>query len=403
MPNRRKRRKTSSSFGKNGNQKKDIKKNNSTHYDLNVPIFHANFDDTLKGKKRKRSSVEDQLSLIERLDRTGYGMIAFSHTIVGNKFNSTNDLSTKTIPIPIINRSVVMKNEKTVVKGADQAPPQDTTDGSSPVNNKFKCEVLRRLNVRINEPSELAMYCTDGTKEATMKALKSYDLIAMTPTNDETITSICSMSNLFYVDIITLDYALGRGGIQLPFRLKTADIQAAVNRGLTFEIPYGPALVDISKRKAFVQTARLFLNACIGVKDKNGTKPRLILSSGERCHEKKDHGAMALRSPCDMINFAEVVLGFDDVLASDALSRNATFAVQRGHNRSMGKVASSMNLAFEVFDTNPYELNDEKKPRKVDEKKVQDTSTLKLAENESEESEKDQKNGFDPEEDFLQF
>ena len=347
----------------------------------------------------KRGSKEEQYVLIERLIQTGYSIIALSHSIKGN-FNPENDLSTKTMPSFVWNDS--------------------TTHSEN--NNKLKfgkhtgIEILKRLNVIIQKTSELSIYCSNLANDSVSEALKSYDIIAMTPQDDETFTSICTMTNLFYCDIITLDYTSGRGGIQLPFKLRASDIKSATNRGIVFELPYGPALTDPSKRKAFVQTARLFLNAIVGVKDDCHQPPKIIISSGSRVFNNNDLGVMSIRSSSDMINFANVVLGFDHDVARDALSSNASWVVERGQNRSQGKVTSSSSLSmvgagkrhdiplsFQVVDPpfdgiipDPMTNNNNNNNDVMDEQ--EDTSKYS-----STLVEKDDKVEFDHDEDFLKL
>lgn len=422
MPHKRRSRRKTSSRAQSASHRAS-----SQYHDLNVPIVldsgirHADFEGK-KRRKRKRGqgSIEDQLSLIHRLEQAGYTKIALSHTVDGDKFHSENDQSMNTIPSLQQLINVVNKKNKVLIttkKGEtsqEQTEEERTTKKISPSlvpKRIFKCEIIRRLNVNVSEPSELAMYSNDASNvSTTKKALKSYDLIAMSPKSDEAFTSICNMANLFYIDIITLDYTLGRGGIQLPYRLKSSDIHAAVNRGLVFEIPYGPALVDTSKRKAFVQTARLFTNACLGVKDDGlGARPKVILSSGGRIYEKKDHGSIVLRAPGDLINFAQIVLGFDDVRSCDALTKNAAFAVSRGHHRCVGTVASSaaQQVHFEVLDDLPLsKKNIDEDKEDVDGNDASKGHVVACCD-ESESGHdivaKNSKDGFDPEEDFLMF
>jgi hypothetical protein len=350
---------------------------NNNYHNGNGTTINPNNTSSKKSKnnpKIKRRSNEEQYALIQRLKQTGYSVIAMSHSITG-KFNLDRDIASRTMPSSLYSSVDTSSQES---KGGGK-----NNDNSSSCNNNNNkrvkllgtenrlfvssagknhngnrsgsrgeaCHILKRLNVCIEEAPDLGIYCSNAPNEATSDALKSYDIIAMSPQNDKSFSSICNMSNLYYCDIITLDYTSGKGGgsggaCQLPYKIRVSDVRAATNRGIVFELPYGPALTDPSKRKAFIQTARSFLNACVGVKDDHHQPPKIIISSGERVFENKDHGVMALRTPGDMINFTNLVLEFGQQLSTHAFSSNALWAVQRGRNRRMGKVVSSSSVTF---------------------------------------------------------
>lgn len=410
MPSGRRRRRTTTAQSLSKLSGTD-RKGAAAFYDLNVPLTidtqSRNNHGINKGDVPKRGPKEEQFALVRRLRQTGYSVVALSYSING-KFNPDKDIATKNVPTNL----ELYADAPTKRRKLEEI--SSTTSSISHQNDSLygseDAKILKRLNVTIQEASELGNYCSNISNVNMVEALKSYDIIAMTPQNDASFTSICTMSNLFYCDIITLDYSSGRGGVQLPFKLRTIDIKAATNRGLVFELPYGPALTDPSKRKAFVQTARLFLNASVGVKDENRQSPKIIISSGERVFENKDYGAMALRSPLDMMNFVNVVLGFDQKLASDAFSNNAFWAVQRGRNRRVGKVASSslvdarkgscIPLTFELIDGPVDDIVTELKSRdspeeiESDVEGCSDATKLQQKQNEVE---------FDHDEDFLKL
>jgi hypothetical protein len=93
-------------------------------------------------------------------------------------------------------------------------------------------KILKRLNVIIEQESDLAFYGYDhentitsntgrtSEQERIKEILQSYDLIAFSPRNETVLSTICNSQKLFYSDIIMLDYTSGRGGVQLPFKLK---------------------------------------------------------------------------------------------------------------------------------------------------------------------------------------
>ncbi len=360
-------------------------------YDLDVPLVSSDLQNSKDLRELGPIEEQNAITLIRRLRDTGYSVIALSHLIKG-KFNPDRDSATKAVPWNF-------------------DPSSYSKYG---IHDGKKMKIFKRLNVNIE--ADFGDFCSNVATDTVTTALKTYDIIAMSPQNETSFTSICTMSNLFYCDIITLDYTSGRGGIQLPYKIKTTDIKAAANRGLIFELPYGPAIIDPSKRKAFVQTARLFLNAIVGIKDDTTRNPpKIIISSGGRVFENHDYGVMALRSPHDMINFANVVLGFQQKLSRDAFCNNALCAIQRGWNRSHGKVASSsvvslkkgrdVPLNFEVIDSPPDGLIVKSTPD-VDEEEADDEEHTQKVEgivNNIESHNERDSDDNDDDEDFLKL
>lgn len=115
-----------------------------------------------------------------------------------------------------------------------------------------------------------------------------------------------------HVDLIALD--LGR---RLPFRLRPASLQAAVKRGLHFELCYASALRDEASRRNFFANAtgvefcfpfahcthwRLQTDACTHAAALcRATRGRgVILSSGAR-------SAFELRGPYDAMNLGALL------------------------------------------------------------------------------------------------
>jgi RNase P/RNase MRP subunit p30 len=322
--------------------------NNRASCDLDVPLILT----STAGQGLKRNgSRSDQLTLVQRLNNTGYSIIAFSHTVHGKV--SVDDDGLEIIPSSIVDQSDDSSAEKRLKLSSDKLRQTPS-----------KIKILRRLNVIIKEKSDLSPFLqgNSASSDKIQKVLNSYDIIALCPQNDVTFSTACASTHLMSPDIITLDYTAGAGGIQLPYKLKNSDITAATKRGITFELPYGSALLDSTKRKALVQTAKIFSNACLGIRDPN--PPRIIISSGKRIFEGRDHGPMALRSACDMINFAKIVLGFPDSVVCKILSENAFEAIARGNNRKNGKVYSTKGgslteVSVSLTDKNTFEFEQE--------------------------------------------
>jgi RNase P/RNase MRP subunit p30 len=281
---------------------------------------------------------KEQQALIKRLISTGYSTVAISHLIYGNEKISSNMNATSVIPDSVLN----MKEEgeeQTLSKKRKRNASTTSRNSNSSTNSRTKgTRMLRRLNVVIEQESDLANY-SYNVDSKTKHILLSYDIIAFSPRNETVLSAICKSQNLFFCDIIMLDYTAGRGNVQLPFKLKPSYVSAATERGIAFELDYASALIDFSKRKAFVQASRQLLNACVGVLK---PKPRIILCSGDRVLDGRDYASMVLRSGLDMVNFCQVVLGFKPDLASKVLGEHASLVVERGQNRKCGKVKNEI-------------------------------------------------------------
>ena len=210
-----------------------------------------------------RGSNDEQQSLIERLRDSGYSVIALSHQVHG-KVKANQDEAH--LAIPIIESDSNNRNKKrrtSQASGNNNNNSGSTNSNSNNNSNNSNSKILKRLNVIIEQESDLAHY-SNKSDQTTQAILKSYDIIALSPSNETVLAAICKSPHLHYCDIILLDYTAGRGHIQLPFKIKSTHIALAAQKGFSLELNYAPAILDIAKRKAFVQTARQLLHACKG-------------------------------------------------------------------------------------------------------------------------------------------
>ena len=408
-------------------RRSDKRDKNTSMYDLDVPLVlatnkgtqlqHTGTKSTSAKKSGSRTNAKakptawrgtdkEQHAIIQRLasDGMGYSTIALSHTVHGIVVPGRDDADIA-IPDSIltcgrnkhcndnddgygygrkISRSSSSSSKKSKSEDVHVSSRQN---GSSSSTNKSSLKIIKRLNIIIEQESDLAHYSYNdyyvhnhhqsntssmtkpkpGQQRSIHQLLQCYDLIAFSPRNETVLSAICNSNILFYVDILTLDYTAGRGGVQLPYVIKKNYIQAASRNGfgLTFELPYGPALLDPNKRKAMVQAARQFQNASLGVLK---PKPRLIVSSGGRILDGsgsgRDYGGMVLRSAGDILNLCKVVLGLgvdvnvnvngngkrssgDDRIVKKLMGENSMVAVNRGRNRRFGKMYDG-SLTFQV-------------------------------------------------------
>jgi len=347
-------------------KRKEKSSNTGGMHDLNVPLILTKNQGTAadresslllsKSSKKTRPTIwrgtnKEQSALIQRLGSTGYSTIALSHEVHG-RVKPDQDEADIAIPDSMVNyliseNSSVSRKRKACGSKEEKAGPINIIETGSAHNLK----ILKRLNVIIEQESDLAFYGYDhentitsntgksSEQERIKEILRSYDLIAFSPRNETVLSAICNSQNLFYSDIIMLDYTSGRGGVQLPFKLKKGYVAAATKCGLAFELPYGPALIDPAKRKALVKAARQIMNASVGVLN---PRPKIIVSSGGRILDGRDYGAMVLRSSDDILNFCKVVLGLNlKGGISSILCEHAREAVERGRNRKKGKISAN--------------------------------------------------------------
>ncbi|CAM9113939.1 unnamed protein product [Chrysoparadoxa australica] len=131
---------------------------------------------------------------------------------------------------------------------------------------------------------------------ASNKVLQSYTLVAGQATSATTFEHLCTKA---HVDIIAIDI-----GSRLPFLLHKRHTDAALARGLFFEVSYAPAIRTASARRNLVATMRALIHA---------TRARgILLSSGT-------DDAFTLRSPLDVANLGQL-LGLKEHVALAGIS-----------------------------------------------------------------------------------
>ena len=113
--------------------------------------------------------------------------------------------------------------------------------------------------------------------------IKSYDLLAIQPTTDKMLQNAIQSLN---PDIISIDISQSR----LPYQLKHGLARQAIDKGIYFELTYGPALNE-SNRRNVISNARMISRV---------TKGRHTFLS---C-SSNDH--WSIRSPSDAAALAEL-------------------------------------------------------------------------------------------------
>lgn len=280
-----------------------------------------------KSSSAPEDKIQAQLlmkQLVDRLSCTGFTTMAFTRVVYGRP--QVEDGVASMLELPVA--SGFLRKGATSETETDLRPP---TAKRSKQATKSDIGIVNRLHAVVENLSDVGAFTSSDASEstATLSLLREYDLVSLSPRNDATFQAACLASE---VDIVTLDYTAGRGGIQIPFRIRPLDVKAMVERGAAFELHYAPALLNVPQRKALVQTARSLQMASIGIRP----KPRLVFSSGNRTVTGDvDMGAMALRSPGDLINLLQTVLGLDASVSHDALGASGTSVLERGRLRKL--------------------------------------------------------------------
>ena len=239
---------------------------------------------------------------VDRLSSIGYTDIAFCYTIYGKA---------KQVDAAATSLSLVSKL------------------------NPKSLQILKRLHVVVENLSDVGYYTMENNSIKSI--LQTYDLVSMSPRNESAFVAACSTATL--IDIVTLDYTSGRGGVQLPYKIRTMDVKNICKRGVAIEIPYSHAILTLGQRKALVATAQALQSNSLG------TKPKVLLSSG-------DSNPMALRAPGDLINLMTTVLQFNPTISYAALNEVGGFVVEKAKRRHFGTIA---NIYFEQ--ESPEQLN----------------------------------------------
>ena len=299
---------------------------------------------------KQASKLQSRLIIKEIMDRlvsTGFTHVALTHTIYGRP-KPTEDRVNMAIPESLWMEAIVTNasTTATVAKSNGKAcnePARKRNKTTPPI------KVLRRLHVVLENLSDVGAYVVSSSSTAPSSIgepsfadlIREYDMVSISPRNETVFQSICKSTMV--ADIITLDYTAGRGGLRLPYKIRPIDIKSLVERQVTVEIPFAPALLNNKQRKGLVQTCRELQMASLGI------KPNVLFSSGDRTFEDADVGAMAFRTPGDLSNLMQSVLGFDAAVSQKALGESAIAVLTRAGKRRFGNDAVT-EVYFDVDD-----------------------------------------------------
>ena len=151
-------------------------------------------------------------------------------------------------------------------------------------------KVYSRVTVQLDEQSQVHQLSSD--------VVQSFDILAVEPATEKLFQQACKTLEL---DIISLNMT-----DRLPFFLKFPTVNAAIERGIHFEIVYSPALRDPTQRKTLISTA---LDLVVFAKGKN-----IIVSSGAE-------NELDFRGPYDIINLG-LLFNFKEEQSKAAVTKN---------------------------------------------------------------------------------
>ncbi|KAG8387761.1 hypothetical protein BUALT_Bualt02G0054900 [Buddleja alternifolia] len=194
-------------------------------FDLNIPDLesdrHATDNATLKGRRLKLALKSMEL---------GYTGVAYNRTLKG-VMSESHRCSTALFPLSKLTPSstsffAAVKFHRDLLNVAVSTPFRQYT----------------RLTVIVDIPSQASAL------NARNPILRSYDIVAVRPMNQNAFDQACQTSE---VDMIAIDFVE-----KLPFRLKQPMVKAAIKRGVYFEITYSGLIVDAQSRRQMISNCK---------------------------------------------------------------------------------------------------------------------------------------------------
>ena len=162
-----------------------------------------------------------------------------------------------------------------------------------PFKTPQSLHILRRSTLHLSDPSQ----------NHRLQALNSaYDVLAIRPDNEKSLQQACQTLEC---DLISLDLS-----IRFPFYFKHTTMANALQRGVRFEICYGPGILNSdggASRRNLISNATQLIRA---------TRGRGIIISSEAKR------ALACRGPADVVNLA-VMWGLGQERGMEAVGNEA--------------------------------------------------------------------------------
>ncbi|XP_063817745.1 ribonuclease P protein subunit p30 [Pseudophryne corroboree] len=223
------------------------------------------------------TEVKKLQSIIEMAAHLGYSAVAINHVA---------DMERKKMEI-----------EKPI-SPADLFSSLPTVQGkSTPI------KILTRLTIIASDPS----HC--NVLRSTSPLTRQYDIVAVYPKTEKLFHAACTNID---VDVICINVTE-----KYPFFFRKPPVNAAIERGIFFELIYTPAIKDSTLRRYTISNALSLMQICKG-------KNIIISSAAER--------PLELRGPYDVATLG-LLFGLSEAAAKAALSVNCRSALLHGETR----------------------------------------------------------------------
>lgn len=175
-------------------------------------------------------------------------------------------------------------------------------EGLTPMNWNLFPEIreLKKTHTKLKIMSRITVLLDDSDQAYLLShdVIQSYDILAIQPRNEKLFQQACQSLE---IDVISLNMT------ERPsFYLKFPTMNAAIERGVHFEITYSPAFRDPSRKKTLIALA---INLVATAKGRN-----VIVSSGAT-------NEMDFRGPYDLINLG-LLFNFTEKQSKAALTNN---------------------------------------------------------------------------------
>ncbi|KAL7153761.1 hypothetical protein ABFS83_04G189900 [Erythranthe nasuta] len=276
-------------------------------FDLNIPYLESDRNATDKSSLKGR-----RLKLALKSMELGYTGVAYNRTLKG-VMSESHRCSTALFPLSKLIPTTsyffaAVKLHRDLLNVAVSAPFRQYT----------------RLTVIVDIASQ------SSTLNAGNPILRSYDIVAVKPMNQNAFDQACQTSE---VDMIAIDFSE-----KLPFKLKQSMVKAAIKRGVYFEITYYGLIANAQSRIQMISNCKLLVDWTRG---KN-----LIFSSAAT-------SATELRGPQDVSNLFSLI-GLNTERAKAAISKNCRSllakALRKKHFHKEAVKVEEVRPGGQVFD-----------------------------------------------------
>lgn len=165
-----------------------------------------------------------------------------------------------------------------------------------------RLKLLSRITVVVEEQSQLRYIAGEP--------VQSYDIVSVRPMNEKLFQQVCQTGE---ADVLSLDMTS-----RLAFYIKHPQVKLAIERGMSFEITYSPAIRDENLRRNVIANALELVRVCKG---KNVT-----LSSGAE-------SVMELRGPYDVTNLG-LLFGLKQDQTKASVTKNIRSVIYHAEARN---------------------------------------------------------------------